>query len=916
MSILWEEKEKYITFNPRRHHIADTCGGWEKFIPYKRRYGNLSLEELFELIQAARDNKWQALDLCRCGLDTLPDELWTLPDLKMLYLGNHIPRLSYRETFTLGDENTFHTVPVQIENLDGLQVLSLCKNRLSFEYNNILKLQKLIHLDIFNCEFEQIPNPLLIPTIEELGFNCLAEHLSDEFWSLRRLRRVYLTASSIVDLPENIGSLSNLQEIYLVNSQIASLPSTLIRLRQLSKLALSSTPLAEMLPPEILKQSAKEIVRYVLALQSDAPKQYFNESKMVIVGQGHVGKSSLLNRLVNDDYSESESTEGIDISAWHFVHDGQPYKLNIWDFGGQEIYHSTHQFFLTSRSLYLLVWDALAEDEYGRIDYWLKTIQSLAQDSPVIIVVNKCDKDIGRLRRIDDDDYKTRYPQIKDVVYVSCKDNVNIDNLRNIIYELAVQLPLMKTTWLSSWMDVRKELEQKAKDTNFIQYSKYLEICSKYGVEASEARSLIKYLHDLGIVLYYQDDICLKNIVILSSEWGTDAVYKVLDEQEQALKGRNGILYTDDLPTIWNDSNRYPQELYPHLLGLMKKFQLAFEMSSSTYLVAELLNNQAINLDLDFKCGETLSFRYEYDFLPAGILTRFIVSINQHLETINNVKQCWKKGAYLRYRTAYALVRLNDNIDDRSVQILVSGSTPRDKQELLTIIRDAFNNIHTQFSQIKITEKIPCNCQPDCKYYFNYETLLRAEQIGKMTLDCLESLQAVNIRKLLDGVEPTMENKSGTTNFYITNSPNISPYIQQEANPTVNTSATSTSDAYSENNITISIEIKNEINGLLGDWNDLKNEVGERFGAFLEDAEKVDQATEKLGSCKTKDDVVKSGALNKIGRFLKECHDPNSEIGKILAGVKYAADIVKNLAGKYNKIAKWVALPQLPFGDS
>ena len=161
-----------------------------------------------------------------------------------------------------------------------------------------------------------------------------------------------------------------------------------------------------------------------------------------------------------------------------------------------------------------------------------------------------------------------------------------------------------------------------------------------------------------------------------------------------------------------------------------------------------------------------------------------------------------------------------------------------------------------------------------------------------------------------------MDNKAGTTNFYITNSPNISPYVQQTANPTVNVSATSNSDAFSENNITISVEIKNEINGLLGDWNDLKNEIGEEFNAFLDEQKKVDQAVDNLDKCQTKDDIVKSGALNKLGRFLKECHDPDTKIGKVLAGVKYAANIVKSLAGKYNKIAKWVALPQLPFGDS
>ena len=78
----------------------------------------------------------------------------------------------------------------------------------------------------------------------------------------------------------------------------------------------------------------------------------------------------------------------------------------------------------------------------------------------------------------------------------------------------------------------------------------------------------------------------------------------------------------------------------------------------------------------------------------------------------------------------------------------------------------------------------------------------------------------------------------------------------------------------------------------------------------------MSKALEKLDASGTKEDITKSGSLKKIERFLLECNDPQSKIGKLLAGIKHAASIVKDLASKYNKIAKWVALPQLPFGDS
>lgn len=897
MEQLWERRKNYKRFDPKVHRINETCGSrHDMFIPYKRKYGVLSPEQLQELIQEAKRYHWQALDLSACGLVHFPDELWELSELRMLYLGNHT---DYREDSGYSP-NTFSAIPRKIEQLRNLQVLSLSNVSLIDSGDAALKLEQLIHLDIFYCGYCQFPSIFQIPTLEGLGFN--GEYLPESFSIFRNLRDLYLSGSPITTLPSDIGELSRLEVLFLHRSKIASLPESLREVESLTEFDIEDTPLAETLPPEILNQSAKEILHYVLSQQSDVPKHYFNESKMVIVGQGHVGKSCVLNRLIDNTYTENPSTEGIDISPWYFYQNGQSYKLNVWDFGGQEIYHSTHQFFLTERSLYLLVWDALAEDEYGRIDYWLKTIQSFAAGSPVIIVVNKCDHDIGRIQRIDEEDYRERFPQIQEVVYISCKDNINIDYLRSRVKSLAINLPLMKTSWLSSWMSVRKKLEQEAKRKNYIRYGDYLSICASEHIENEEALSLIKYLHDLGIVLFYHEDPLLKDLVILSSEWGTDAVYKVLDEQEQFLKGRNGILYMQDLPNIWSDMERYPESLYPYLLNLMERFQLAFKINSTTYLVAELLDNKAIEPDCGFDFGKTLSFYYEYDFIPAGVITRFIVAINFYLKTIDGVKQCWRKGAYLQHKSAYALVRLYDNITERCIQIKVSGVYHRDRQELLTKIRTVFDEINSQFKQIRITERIPCNCDENCDFLFDYETLLRAESMGKPTVECHRSLKDVSIGKLLDGVDLHMNAEYGQ--------------IIIQNNPHFSNATTVTSTSAVANFVSVTAEVRECIYELQGGLNDLKSEVGNQSEEFDKQCQKIQDSLEMLETCQSKEEIQKTGAMSKIRRFLMECNDPDSQTGKLLAGVKYAAGIMKDLAGKYNKVAKWMALPQLPFGDN
>ena len=167
-------KERYCQFDFKKDHIDETCGRFEAYIPYKRLYDRLTPEQLLSLINDAKINHWQALDLTSCGLETLPDELWDMPDLQMLYLGN-VPKESVKSKQSPygKSDNTFSVLPRKIESLSNLRVLSLARNIITVEGDSVLKLPALLHLDIYNCGFRQVPQSLLVPTLEEIGFNCL-----------------------------------------------------------------------------------------------------------------------------------------------------------------------------------------------------------------------------------------------------------------------------------------------------------------------------------------------------------------------------------------------------------------------------------------------------------------------------------------------------------------------------------------------------------------------------------------------------------------------------------------------------------------------------------------------------------------------------------------------------------------------
>jgi internalin A len=135
--------------------------------------------------------------------------------------------------------------------------------------------------------------------------------------------------------------------------------------------------------------SIEQIFNYCRQLRSGNVRP-LNEAKLLLIGQGSVGKTSLINRLIDNTFNPNQpQTDGLNVTTWSVYVNSKDVRLNVWDFGGQEIYHATHQFFLTKRSLYLLVCNCRTSEEENRLEYWLKLIESFGGQSPVIIVGNK-----------------------------------------------------------------------------------------------------------------------------------------------------------------------------------------------------------------------------------------------------------------------------------------------------------------------------------------------------------------------------------------------------------------------------------------------------------------------------------------------------------------------------------------------
>ena len=112
-------------------------------------------------------------------------------------------------------------------------------------------------------------------------------------------------------------------------------------------LHIQGNPLPELLL-ELAEAGQQPLAAYLGSLADAIPHW---EAKVLLVGEGNVGKTSLVAALRADPFVEGRSTtHGIEIRTLELPHPTKNTTMTVrmWDFGGQEVYRITHQFFFSA----------------------------------------------------------------------------------------------------------------------------------------------------------------------------------------------------------------------------------------------------------------------------------------------------------------------------------------------------------------------------------------------------------------------------------------------------------------------------------------------------------------------------------------------------------------------------------------
>ncbi|HMV48752.1 MAG TPA: COR domain-containing protein, partial [Blastocatellia bacterium] len=647
----------------------------------------------------------------------LPEELGQLTELQELNLGDWLAKKGRFRHFHL-QGNQLKELPTSLEKLTNLQYLNLSSNQLKELPTSIEKLTNLWGLDLSGNQLTKLPI-----SIEKLT----------------NLKVLDLNSNQLTELPTSIEKLTNLQVLYLSSNQLTELPSEIENLEQLWHISLDNNPLG--FPPLSIAKGGMEEVRNYLA-QEVVPLWV---AKMVVVGQGRVGKTSLLKRLRDDDFDQDlDSTHGMDVDRLVLPHPSLPgveMTLNTWDFGGQDLYHATHQFYLTDRSLYLIVWNAGENYQQGGLLYWLDTVKARAPKAKIILVATHADQ---RTPDIPFDEIRKQYePMIADRLYLmDNKNGAGREDLLRAIAEAAAELKMMGQKWPVPWTRATEAIRERAKTENHITPHQLTALLTEQGVDEIGQRTLTRWLHQLGEILFYDEDQYeeLNDTVMLNPHWVNQIISRVLDSKE--VEDKKGVFTRKHMEELWKEIE---SPLREHLLRLMDQFDLSYKIPDEDFkpkskdrdrsLVVEKLPREEADYHSlwESKAGEReISRKLELATLLPGIPSWFIARAHRF-----TTRTHWRLGALFEdgpERKHLALVRASAT--EKWVALSVRGPSPHN---FFALLSDSLMKTFERFPGLDYKVKVPCCCSPNCPNEFELEDLESAYSQNVLNIPCLKA---------------------------------------------------------------------------------------------------------------------------------------------------------------------------------
>jgi Leucine-rich repeat (LRR) protein len=558
----------------------------------------------------------QSLNLCKNQLRTFPEELCQLTQLQDL-------DVAY---------NQLTTLPKSLGKFSQLQLLNIAQNQLTTLPESLGQLCCLCELRIYGNSITALPDSIaMLLKLEILYMDNPFGKLPESIKHLSNLRELGIGECGLSFIPEWIGELRQLSWLNLLGNKLSDLPESITQLQHLERLDLKGNPLN----PELAAayKEGLDTVKSYLRANAEA-KVVLNEAKLILIGEGEVGKSCLLGALRGDPWEETRpTTHGIEIKPVKVTDPdtGTEITLNGWDFGGQPVYRPTHQLFFSAPAVYLVVWKPREGPQAGAVKEWIKLVKHREPEAKILVVAThggprerKPDINRQEIWEMFGQETVINFFHVESKPAKYDKKNKKwtgkrkgIMELKNAIAKLAASLLEVGRSVPKRWQDVREALLQTGEP--YLPIERVIALCcnEKHKMSENEAQDFISVSHRLGHFIHYGHDPRLKDMVILKPDWLATAVSFVLDDEETRKK--HGLVKFARLGKLWSDKTRdkefrYPTKVHLMFVALMERFDLSYRVAGSpfggptddTSLIAQLVPDVRPEVDIAREWPEQL----------------------------------------------------------------------------------------------------------------------------------------------------------------------------------------------------------------------------------------------------------------------------------------------------------------------
>lgn len=559
---------------------------------------------------------------------------------------------------------------------------------------------------------------------------------------LSSLEKVHLAWNQIDDL-NFIHHLPHLKYLDIRSNNITRLPSSLGEISipikwhhvfQQKGIILEGNPIEAPLQ-EIIARGQTELRAYLSALQGEAVP--LNEIKVIILGSGRAGKTSLVRRISGESCRlDEEITREVSMRTVPGI---GGLKAHFWDFGGQEFMFATHSCFFTRRAVYLVVLDARREE---KAEKWLNLIQMNGKDCPVFILMNMMDENPHY--DLDRAELRRKWPSIEGIYPISCKTGKGLEQFLEEFWQRSAEFELPSMKFGSAWVKAKDTLLSHAVPlvTEEFCYS----VCNAQGVADMEQQiTLLHCLHDLGLIFRFSGHTGDASIV-LNPPWLTRAMYALLGSDK--VKDQSGFLFLKDIGEILSNLGGtigYTPEERRFVLAVMIKFEVCFLIDQDRYVIPDLLPRQEPK-GLPHFDEDKSEILFHFEFLPSSVFHRFVIRLKEDIQ----VDWLWFTGVVLQHEEpdSRAMIRWDQNAS--RIHVIAVGERRRD---YLTVIRYQIQNAVRASGNLSFTELIRLPVTED--YYVSYKELQGTRRMGVPTYYHAASNKVFDVESLLRSVEAT-----------------------------------------------------------------------------------------------------------------------------------------------------------------